>query len=62
MKGINHHIFLAVFLILNLCQVTSFAQPGDGGGDPDVPISGLEWLLLSGGILGVRKMYRNFKK
>jgi hypothetical protein len=40
------------------------AQPGGdipGGGDPDVPIAGIEWLLLSGIILGGRKAYLNFR-
>jgi hypothetical protein len=49
-------IFLIGFLMLT---INSIAQPG-GGGDPGpgqpVPISGLEILLVSGGILGAKKI------
>ena len=33
-----------------------FAQPGDPGGDPDVPITGIEILLGLGGALGVKRL------
>ena len=52
-----------------LCLVCSamfsmkvFAQgtggPGNPGGDPDnpVPLTGIEWLLIAGGILGAGKL------
>lgn len=37
------------------------AQPGDPGGDPDVPISGIEVLIGAGALLGVKKMYAKRK-
>jgi hypothetical protein len=41
-----------------LCLVASLAvaQPGDPSVDPDVPITGIELLLIVGGILGIRKL------
>ncbi|MCS6975008.1 MAG: hypothetical protein NZM13_11035, partial [Cyclobacteriaceae bacterium] len=30
--------------------------------DPDVPITGIEYLLLAGGALGLRRLWRNRKK
>jgi len=45
-----------ILLILVLClPLVVLAQPGDPGGDPDVPITGIEVLLAIGGILGIRK-------
>ena len=40
-----------------------FAQPGDpgGGGDPDVPITGIEILVGIGGALGARKLFKKKK-
>jgi len=33
-----------------------YAQPGNpGGGDPDVPIGGIEILIAAGALLGLRK-------
>jgi hypothetical protein len=42
--------------------VTGFSQVGDPGTDPDVPISGIEWLLLGGGIFGARKLFKRIKE
>jgi hypothetical protein len=33
------------------------AQPGDPGGDPDVPIGGIGMLLAAGGLWGAKKIY-----
>lgn len=33
------------------------SQPGDPGGDPDVPISGIEVLIGAGTLLGAKKLY-----
>ena len=52
---------LCFFLLFAGLSITGFAQPGDPGGDPDVPITGIEWLLVGGGIFGARKMYKRFK-
>lgn len=40
-----------------LCMVVfvGFAQPGNPGGDPDVPITGIEILVALGGFLGIKK-------
>lgn len=41
------------------------AQPGGGGpgggGDPDAPITGVEILLIAGGVLGVKKLINSRK-
>lgn len=51
-----------ILLILVLClPLFVLAQPGDPGGDPDVPITGIEILLAMGGFLGLRK-FMNSKK
>lgn len=51
--------FLAIGIIAN-------AQPpaggGPGGGEEPLPISGIEWLLLAGGVLGVRRFYLKARK
>jgi hypothetical protein len=50
------------FLMLTLAN----AQPGGGGigggGDPDAPISGIEILLVAGGLMGIRKLVGAKKK
>lgn len=52
-----------ILLILVLClPLFVLAQPGDPGGDPDVPITGIEILLAMGGFLGLRKLFLNSKK
>jgi hypothetical protein len=55
--------FIVIFLLL---PGLLFAQPGDpGGGDPDVPITGIEILLALGGVLGIKRILglnRNSKK
>lgn len=41
------------------------AQPtggGPGGGAPPVPITGIEWLLVAGGLLGARKLLMSRRK
>lgn len=45
-----------IILILYFISVRAIAQPGDPGGNPDVPISGIELLLLGGGLFGVKKL------
>ena len=53
----------AIFFLFTLSVAVS--QPGGGGpgggGDPDVPITGLEFLLVAGGILGAKRLM-NLKK
>lgn len=52
-------IFIACYLGLLLA---GYSQVGDPGGDDDVPITGIEWLLLGGGLFGARKVFLNFRK
>jgi len=51
-------LFVGMILMMTTSAV---AQPGDPGGDPDVPIRGTEILLVAGSLLGV-KMIRDMKK
>lgn len=53
-----HLLFLMINLLLSF---SAMSQPGDPGGDDDVPITGIEWLLVGGSIFGARKIYRRFK-
>jgi len=46
-------IFFLILLFSSICQV-SFAQPGDP--PPPVPITGIEILLLLGGVLGIKRI------
>lgn len=67
MRNIGWRKGIVLFYVVLLCVVSSvpcFSQVGDPGGgtDPDVPISGIEWLLVGGGILGMRKIFRRLKK
>ena len=56
--------FLFTITIVFCSVVPGCAQPGDPGDENpfEVPISGIEWLLLGGGLLGAKKIYSNFKK
>ncbi len=51
-------LFILALLFVPLLTV---AQPGDPGGDPDVPISGIEFLLGGGALLGVRHLWAKAK-
>jgi hypothetical protein len=51
-------LFLLLFL---LCPLLVAAQPGDPGGDPDVPITGIEFLLGGGALLGIRQLWARAK-
>ncbi len=51
-------ILILVFVLLPLLGIS---QPGDPGGDPDVPITGIELLLGGGALLGVRKIIADIK-
>ena len=48
---------LVLFAIFILLPAFLLAQPGDPGGDPDVPITGIEILLALGGVLGIKKLF-----
>jgi hypothetical protein len=45
---------LLLILILILLPMLGVAQPGDPGGDPDVPLTGIEFLLGGGVLYGIR--------
>ena len=48
---------LILFVLFILLPAFLLAQPGDPGGDPDVPITGIEILLALGGVLGIKKLF-----
>jgi hypothetical protein len=51
-----------VIVLLLISSVQLFAQPGDPSQDPDVPITGIEFLIALGGALGIRKLINDRKK
>ncbi len=55
-------IALILILFFAIKGTALQAQPGGGGpgggGDPDVPIGGIELLLLAGGALGVKRLIK----
>jgi hypothetical protein len=59
MKARNYYLIFC-FCVVSISSV--FAQPGDPGGDPDVPITGIEILIGAGGVLGLKKAWENRKK
>jgi hypothetical protein len=56
---------LLIFMIFVCFCTVGFAQPGPNdppGGNPfGVPLSGIEWLLVSGALLGLKKIHKNYK-
>ena len=52
---------LIVMIALTLLSADVYAQPGDPSGDPDVPITGIELLLVAGGALGIKKLINTRK-
>lgn len=52
----------ALICFFLLLSVGVWAQPGDPGGDPDVPLTGVEWLLLAGGALGIKRFLSRKKE
>lgn len=55
------HFVIILSLVIITCTV-AFAQPGDPNEDPDVPITGIEILLMAGGALGIKKLIQHKKK
>ena len=51
-------LLVLLFILLPLLGV---CQPGDPGGNPDVPITGIEFLVGGGLILGLRKIIGQIK-
>ncbi|MBS1556977.1 MAG: hypothetical protein JSU09_18810 [Bacteroidetes bacterium] len=64
MKGLFMTLarFIFTLSLLLVISVAGHAQPGDPGGDPDVPISGVEWLIGAGGVYGIRKLMKKNKQ
>ena len=60
MRGILFKLYATLGMVL-LC-IFSFAQPGDPGNNPEVPLGGIEWLLLGGAAYGAKKAYDNYRK
>lgn len=65
------NIFLSLlFTVTSIIFVGSLQQPAYAQPDPcpnppcdgDVPISGIEWLLLAGGLFGAKKIQEAYKK
>jgi hypothetical protein len=58
---------LPIIIYILVSSATCLAQPNppgppNGGGKPgSVPISGIEWLLLAGGLLGGKKAIQRLK-
>jgi hypothetical protein len=51
-----------VLIALTFVSLLALAQPGDPGGDPDVPIGGIAVLLGAGAFLGLKKLADNRRK
>ena len=49
-------------LLLTVVCTWVFGQPGDPGGDPDVPITGLEYLIGGGALYGIRTLLKKRMK
>lgn len=68
----NFAVFFLLVLVLVILvgtQQPALAQPGGGGNpcpfppcNPDVPITGIEWLLVTGGLLGARRLFSRRSK
>ncbi len=56
MKFKYRYLLILITLFLIFLSMNSMAQPGDPGGDPDVPITGIEILLALGGALGIKHL------
>lgn len=53
---------LALLITISLSTYSAQAQPGNPAGDPDVvPITGLEYLLIGGGVYGASRLMRKRK-
>ncbi len=53
---------LFLTFVFSIMSLLVRSQPGDPGGNPDrVPITGLEYLLIGGGVYGVSRLLKNRK-
>ena len=51
-----------LFIVLLITAVQLYAQPGDPANDPDVPITGIEYLIGGGLALGIRQLLKRKKR
>ncbi len=58
----NKRFVVALIILIVSSFGAAIAQPGDPGGNPDVPITGIEILIGAGGVLGLKKAWDNRKK
>jgi hypothetical protein len=63
MNFVKKALFVVVFMLIANRATDVYAQPTNPpGGDPDkVPITGIEYLLISGGLLGGYKLLKRKK-
>ncbi len=47
--------FVLVVFLISLFSLVTIAQPGDPGGDPDVPLGGIEILIAAGALFGAKR-------
>jgi hypothetical protein len=57
-------LFIVLFLGITLGGLIAQPRPGEGDNqpDPEVPITGIEYLLAAGAGLGLKKIYDKRKK
>lgn len=53
-------LVIVVFIVLSGGLAYGQPDPPGGGGNP-TPISGIEWLLLAGGLLGGKKVIQGLR-
>jgi hypothetical protein len=58
MKKHRIKILFTAFVLLFLIGISSMAQPQNPPPPDEVPITGLEYLLISGGLLGGYKLLK----
>lgn len=54
-------VIFSGFCMIGYVQAQPGSNPG-GGGKPGVPITGVEWIVGAGALLGARKLYLNRKR
>lgn len=62
MKKLSLLVLLLFLSAALFGQIPPPGDPNDGAPPGEVPISGIEWLLVAGGIFGVRKIFHRIRK
>ena len=52
---------IVTLVLLMFFYAFVLAQPGDPGGDPDVPLGGLEYLIGLGALYGARQIMKKIR-